>query len=171
MTVVLSARGGAGVKPGGASGKKSAPDASKPSLLPGWFRPASSDRERLLSAVLLAWNSLALLDAFMFTFRPLDNLRGYLVSPDIHPQALAMTRLLANCQLGFIAMNVLVALTARERQLRQTFGLTILATLGAFRAVYCGVADGVIKAPWKTAYASLLSLPPLLFLAYFALFF
>jgi hypothetical protein len=160
VTVTVMIRGGAAR----ASGIKS-------SLLPGWFRPGSPDSERVLSAVLLTWNSLALLDAIMFTFRPVQNLQGYLVSPDIHPQALAMTRLLANCQLGFIALNVLLGLTGSERQIRQTFRLTMLVSLGAFRAVYCGVVDGVIKAPWKTAYASLLSLPPILFLTYFAFFF
>lgn len=51
------------------------------------------------------------------------------------------------------------------------FKIMIACTLGAFRAVSRGVADGTIKAPWKTGYASFMTLPPLLLLSYFAFMF
>lgn len=135
-----------------------------------WFRPGSTSREKTLALWLLVWNSLALGDALLFTFRPSQNLNGYLVGEwGLH--TLAMTRMLANCQLGLIASSVLVALTAREPHLKAMFKIMIACTLGAFRAVSRGVADGTIKAPWKTGYASFMTLPPLLLLSYFAFMF
>lgn len=62
-------------------------------------------------------------------------------------------------------------LTAREPHLKAMFKIMIACTLGAFRAVSRGVADGTIKAPWKTGYASFMTLPPLLLLSYFAFMF
>ena len=79
-----------------------------------WFRPGSTSREKTLALWLLVWNSLALGDALLFTFRPSQNLNGYLVGEwGLH--TLAMTRMLANCQLGLIASSVLVALRPGNR--------------------------------------------------------
>jgi hypothetical protein len=132
-----------------------------------WFKPSATRREKRLAFWLLTWNSIALLDALFYTFRPKQNLDGYLVG-DWGPHALAQTRMLANCQLGLVATVVLVALTGNEQTIKYMFRILILCTIGAFRAIYCGVKEGTIKAPWKTGYAAVMSLPPLLFLCYFA---
>jgi len=106
----------------------------------------------------------------MFTFRAKQNLDGYLVG-EWGPHTLAMTRMLANCQLGLIASSILIALTSNERQLKNMFKILMFCTLGAFRAIYYGVKEGTVKAPWKTGYAAVMSLPPLLLLGYFAFIF
>jgi len=124
-------------------------------------------RTKRLALWLMVWNSLALVDALMFTFRPSQNLDGYLLG-EWGPHTLAMTRMLANCQLILIGMTSLIAWTADERTLKTAFKILILATLGAFRAIASGVKEGTIQAPWKTGYATALSLPPLLLLSYFA---
>ena len=82
-----------------------------------------------------------------------------------------MTRMLANCQLGLIASVILVAFSGDERAIKNMFKILILCTIGAFRAVYAGVQEGIIKAPWKTGYATVMSLPPLLLLSSFAFIF
>jgi hypothetical protein len=84
---------------------------------------------------------------------------------------MAMTRMLANCQLGLIASIALIACTGDEKTIKNIFKLLILITMGAFRAVYAGVSEGTIKAPWKTGYAAVMSAPPLLLLSYFAFVF
>jgi hypothetical protein len=84
---------------------------------------------------------------------------------------LAMTRMLANCQLGLIAPIALVVLTGDEKTIKNIFKILILTTLGAFRAVYQGVIEGTIKAPWKTGYVTVMPAPPLLLLSYFAFVF
>jgi hypothetical protein len=120
------------------------------------------------------WNALAIVDAVRFTFVAEDNLRGYFAESHqvLHPQVIVMTRFLANCQWAYLATSVLVALTSsNETTLKAAFGIAIGATLGAFRAVALGIADGVVQAPWKSPYASLLTLPPLLLLSYFAFWF
>lgn len=132
-----------------------------------WFKPGASPRLKWLAFWLLFWNSIALIDALMFTFRPSQNLDGYLVG-EWGPHALAQTRMLANCQLALITTVALVGWTGDERTIKNMFKILILATLGAFRAVAAGVAEGTIKAPWKTGYAAVMSLPPLLLLSYFA---
>ena len=113
---------------------------------------------------------MALVDALMFTFRAKQNLDGYLIG-EWGPHTLAMTRMLANCQLGLIATIAMVALVGDEKTIKNMFKILILVTLGAFRSVFAGVAEGTIKAPWKTGYASALTLPPLLLLSYFAFVF
>ena len=131
-----------------------------------WFRPGEPRRTKILALWLLIWNSTALMDAYMFTFRPADNLDGYMKGQwGLH--CLAITRLLANCQLGLISTIALVGLTANERVLKIMFRLLILITLGAFRAIFVGVQEDVIKPPIETWWASLLSLPPFMFLGYF----
>jgi hypothetical protein len=137
------------------------------------FRPQATRRERVLAAWLLFWNGIALVDALMFTFRPTQNLDGYLVGSWNHAphHTLAMTRMLANCQLALIGTIALLACTANESTLKNMFRLLILATLGAFRAVAVGVREGSVKAPWKTGYAAVMSAPPLLLLGYFAFVF
>ena len=107
----------------------------------------------------------------MFTFKPESNLDGYLGVGTWCPQTLAMTRMLANCQLGLVASISIIALMGDECTLQMTFRMLIFVTLGAFRGVYRGVSEGTIRPPWETAWASLLSLPPLLFLAYFGFVF
>jgi hypothetical protein len=136
------------------------------------FRPQATRRERVLAAWLLFWNGIALVDALMFTFRPIQNLDGYLLgSWNNAPHTLAMTRQLANCQLALIGSIALLAFTANESTLKNMFRLMILATLGAFRAIAVGVREGSVKAPWKTGYAAVMSAPPLLLLGYFAFVF
>ena len=135
-----------------------------------WFRPLSTPRERSLATWLLVWNGIALVDAFMFTFRPEQNLNGYLIG-EWGPHTMAMTRMLANCQLALVTMIALLGFTADEKTLKNIFKILILVTLGAFRAVAAGVREGTIKAPWTTGYAAVMSAPPLLFLAYFAFLF
>ena len=132
-----------------------------------WFRPGATDREKVLSLWLLFWNGIALTDALMFTFRPKQNLDGY-HTEGWNDHTLAQVRMLANCQLALIGTSCLLALTSNETNLKRMFQILILATLGAFRAVGAGVKEGTIKAPWKTKYASLMTLPPLLLLGYFA---
>lgn len=112
-----------------------------------------------------------MIDAFMFTFRPVENLNGYLVGDDWGPHTLAMTRMLANCQWGLIAAVALVGFTADEKTIKKMFVILIFCTMGAFGAIYAGVQEGTIKAPWKTGYAAVMSLPPLLLLSYFAFVF
>lgn len=135
-----------------------------------WFKPGATRREKQLAFYLLLWNSIALIDAIFYTFRPRQNLDGYLVG-EWGPHALAQTRMLANCQLALIASVALIAFTGDERTIKNAFKILILATLGAFRAIYAGVQEGTIKAPWKTGYAAVMSLPPLLLLSYFAFVF
>ena len=135
-----------------------------------WFKPGMTVRAKWLGFWLLLWNSMALVDALMFTFRAKQNLDGYLIG-EWGPHTLAMTRMLANCQLGLIATIAMVALVGDEKTIKNMFKILILVTLGAFRSVFAGVAEGTIKAPWKTGYASALTLPPLLLLSYFAFVF
>jgi hypothetical protein len=152
--------------------KASGPATSR--LLPAWFRPGRPLRERQLSAALLVWSALAMVDAVRFTFDLEDNLRGYFVAQHqaLHPQVVVMTRFLANCQWAYLATSVLVALTSSNvTVLKAAFGIAIMATLGAFRAVAMGIQDGVVQSPWKSQYASLLTVPPLLLLSYFAFWF
>jgi hypothetical protein len=144
--------------------------AEKPSGPFRWFRTSAARRERALAAWLLAWNTIALLDALMFTFRAEANLNGYLEG-EWGPHAMAQTRMLANCQLALIGSITLVAFTGDAKTIKNMFKILILATLGAFRAISAGVAEGTIKAPWKTGYAAVMSGPPLLLLAYFAFVF
>ena len=144
--------------------------ASAPTNCFALFKPGATNREKWLAFWLLAWNSMALLDAFFFTFRPAQSLDCYLVG-DWGRHALAQTRLLANCQLGLIACVALIALTGTEYQIKWAFKIMIACTLGAFRAVHAGVQEGTIKAPWKTGYAVAMALPPLLLLSYFAFVF
>jgi hypothetical protein len=106
-----------------------------------------------------------------FTFTPAPNLDGYLGEGTWCPATLAMVRMMANCQLGLVAALALVAATGDERTLKITFRMLIFTTLGAFRGVYLGVMEGTIRPPWKTRWATLLSLPPMLFLGYFAFLF
>lgn len=136
----------------------------------GWFKPGMTVRAKWLGFWLLLWNSMALVDALMFTFRAKQNLDGYLIG-EWGPHTLAMTRMLANCQVGLIATIAMVALVGDEKTIKNMFKILILVTLGAFRSVFAGVAEGTIKAPWKTGYASALTLPPLLLLSYFAFVF
>ena len=136
----------------------------------GWFKPGAPVRTKWLGFWLLLWNSVALVDALMFTFRAKQNLDGYLIG-DWGQHTLAMTRMLANCQLGLISTITLVAWVGDEKTIKNMFKILILVTLGAFRAVFAGVADGTIKAPWKTGYAAAMTLPPLLLLSYFAFVF
>ena len=131
---------------------------------PATDRPARTKR---LALWLMVWNSLALVDALMFTFRPSHNLDGYLLG-EWGPHTLAMTRMLANCQVVLIAMVTLIAWRGDEKTIKNAFKILIFATLGAFRAIASGVREGTIKAPWKSGYATALSLPPLLILSYFA---
>lgn len=135
-----------------------------------WFKPGASKREKQLALFLLLWNSMALMDALMFTFRPSRNLDCYLIG-EWGRHALAQTRMLSNCQLALIACVTLLAWTGNERTLKNTFKIMIAATLGAFRAVSVGVQEGSIRAPWKSGYAALMTLPPLLLLSYFAFVF
>lgn len=79
-----------------------------------------------------------------------------------------MVRMMANCQLALVATIAHVAWIGDESALKTMFRMLIIITLGAFRGVYLGVMEGTIRPPWHTAWASLLSLPPLLFLLYFA---
>ena len=137
---------------------------------PSWFKPGAPTRTKWLAFWLLLWNSLALIDAFMFTFRPAQNLDGYLIG-EWGPHTLAMTRMLANCQCGLIATVALVGFVGDEKTLKSMFVILIFTTLGAFRAIAAGVQEGTIKPPWKTGYAAALSLPPLLILSYFAFVF
>ena len=132
-----------------------------------WFKPTFTKRERVLATWLLIWDGIALVDAIRFTFQAKQNLDGYLLG-DWCQHTVAMTRMLANCQLAFIATTALVAFIGQERTLKQMFIINIFATLGAFRAIAAGVAEGTIKAPWKTGYAAVMSAPPLLLLSYFA---
>ena len=138
---------------------------------PSWFRPHDSIRTKRLAFWLLVWNSMALLDAIAFTFTPEANLNTYYGEGTWCAVTLAQTRMLANCQLGLAAVIALLAFTAEEKILKTMFQLLIVITLGAFRGVYLGVSEGTIIPPWKTWWASLLSLPPLLFLCYFAFIF
>lgn len=139
-------------------------------LPPTWFKPGATQRAKWLAVWLLTWDAIALTDALMFTFRPERNLKTYLVG-EWGPHALAQTRMLANCQLALIACVALIAWTGDEATVKNGFKIMILATLGAFRAVAAGVREGTIKAPWKTGYAAVMALPPLLLLSYFAFVF
>lgn len=161
-----------------------------------WFKPGATKKEKLLACWLLLWNGIALVDALMFTFRPVrtkvlicdrvpliiplyslifvsrvtlqrQNLDNYLLG-EWGSHALAQTRMLANCQLALIASVTLIAVTGNENTLKWGFKIMFLATLGAFRAVSAGVKEGTIKAPWKSEYTAFMSLPPLLLLSYFA---
>ena len=144
-------------------------DGSDP--FPKWFKPGSPKRTKWLAFWLLVWNCTALLDALAFTLIPEQNLDGYLGEGTWCPATLAMVRMMANCQLGLVSTFALVALTADERTLKIMFRMLIFITLGAFRGVYLGVMEGTIRPPWETQWASLLSLPPMLFLCYFAFVF
>ena len=147
------------------------------------FRRAGSDAQDGLDSIdpfltndrvtclLLRFNCTALVDALAFTFVPEQNLDGYLGEGTWCPATLAMVRMMANCQLGLVSTFALVALTGDERTLKIMFRMLILITLGAFRGVYLGVMEGTIRPPWETQWASLLSLPPMLFLCYFAFVF
>lgn len=139
--------------------------------LPQWFKPGAPRRAKWLAFWLLAWNGTALLDALAFTVVPRQNLDGYLGEGTWCPATLAMVRMMANCQLGLVATVALVAWTGDERTLKLLFRMLIFITLGAFRGVYLGVAEGTIRPPWETRWAALLSLPPMLFLCYFAFVF
>mmetsp|Transcript_19005 Transcript_19005/g.44527 ORF Transcript_19005/g.44527 Transcript_19005/m.44527 type:complete len:126 (-) Transcript_19005:88-465(-) len=79
----------------------------------------------------------------------------------------AQTRMLANCQLGLVALVSLVALTGTESQIRRVFQILFLTTIGAFRGVYLGMSEGSILPIFESAWATLLSIPPFLFLGYF----
>ena len=138
---------------------------------PKWFKPNSPIRTKWLAFWLLVWNCTALVDALAFTFIPEQNLDGYLGEGTWCPATLAMVRMMANCQLGLVSTFALVALTGDERTLKIMFRMLIFITLGAFRGVYLGVMEGTIRPPWETKWASLLSLPPMLFLCYFAFVF
>ena len=184
MNYALLARGGGGQQPrqpvrGVSDSKKQVKKATTttkkdgtppPSGLFRWFRPNSTRRVRSLSTCLLVWNCIAFIDALNFTFNAKSNLDGYLVG-EYCPHTIAMTRMLANCQLGLIACITLLGFTADEPTIKNTFKLLMLVTIGAFRAVAAGVAEGTIKAPWKTGYAAVMSAPPLVLLAYFAFVF
>jgi hypothetical protein len=161
--LVLRSGGGGGVQ-------KIARVDDKHPFHPAWFKPGSTRREKWLAVWLLTWNAIAATDAFFYTFRPRETLENYL-TPGWDQYALAQSRMLANCQWALILMSTLTALTGNERTLKNAFKIMILATLGAFRAVGAGVKEGTIKAPWKSDYTALMSLPPLLLLSYFAFLF
>lgn len=144
------------------------PSSKKASPFPSWFRHGESNRVQWLSFWLLVWNCAALADALAFTFTPEANLTTYHGAGTFNDVTLAQVRMLANCQLGLVSMIALVALTGSETQIRMTFRLLVLITLGAFRGVYLGMAEGTILPIWESAWASLLSVPPFLFLGYFA---
>jgi hypothetical protein len=59
---------------------------------------------------------------------------------------LAMTWMLANCQLAFMASIALVAFIAHERTLKQTmYIINVFATSSAFRAIAAEAAEGTIN--------------------------
>ena len=138
---------------------------------PKWFKPGAPRRTKWLAFWLLAWTGTALLDALAFTVVPRQNLDGYLGEGTWCPATLAMVRMMANCQLGLVATVALVAWTGDERTLKLLFRMLIFITLGAFRGVYLGVAEGTIRPPWETRWAAPLSLPPMFFLCYFSFVF
>ena len=61
----------------------------------------------------------------------------------------------------------LVALTGTESQIRRVFQILFLTTIGAFRGVYLGMSEGSILPIFESAWATLLSIPPFMFLGYF----
>ena len=136
-----------------------------------WFKPGASRREKWLAVWLLVWNSIALFDALLFTFAPRQQLDRYLEGNNYGPHALAQTRMLANCQLGLVLTVAMVALQGNERMIKNMFTILILCTLGAFRAVGRGVAEGTITPPWKEGMTFFMAGPPLLLLSYFAFVF
>lgn len=79
--------------------------------------------------------------------------------------------MLANCQLGLVLTVAMVALQGNERMIKNMFTILILCTLGAFRAVGRGVAEGTITPPWKEGMTFFMAGPPLLLLSYFAFVF
>ena len=139
----------------------------KSSFLPSWFRSGDTDRVRWFALWLLVWNCAALADALAFTFVPAANLDGYYGAGRWNDVTFAQTRMLANCQLGLVSLVALVAFTGNEAQIRNVFRILFLTTIGAFRGVYLGMAEGSILPIWDSAWASLLSVPPFLFLGYF----
>ena len=110
-------------------------------------------------------------DALAFTFVPAANLDGYYGAGRWNDVTFAQTRMLANCQLGLVTLVALVAMTGDEVQIRNVFRILFMTTIGAFRGVYLGMSEGSILPIWDSAWASILSVPPFLFLGYFCFFY
>ncbi len=143
------------------------PPKSKSSILPSWFRPDDDDKLRWFALWLLVWNCAAGADALAFTFTPAANLDNYYGEGRWNDVTFAQTRMLANCQLGLVSLVSLVALTGTETQIRRVFQILFLTTIGAFRGVYLGMSEGSILPIFESAWATLLSIPPFVFLGYF----
>jgi len=156
---------------GGSDAKKQeTTTAADGGILPSWFRPNVPKRTRWLSFWLMIWNCAALTDCIAYTFFPEHSLNRYLEG-EWGPHALAQTRMLANCQAGLIASIFLIALQGDEHMIRTALRGLIFVTVGAFRAIHAGIKEGTISPITDSAWASALSLPPLLFLCYFAFVF
>ena len=138
------------------------------SPFPSWFRNGDSCRVQWFAFWLLLWNCAALADALAFTFSPTANLNGYYGVGTWNEVTYAQTRMLANCQLGLVSMVTLVGLTGTERQIHLCFRILTVVTIGAFRGVYLGMTEGSILPIFESAWASLLSVPPFIFLIYFS---